>query len=164
MPTRKLGSYFDSNPALQSLVKEASRLIEMQKVFAAIAPPPLARSGRVGRFAHGSLLLLADNGAVAAKLLQLVPSLLVKFQKRGYEVTAIRVTAQPPSHAAVPHKNMKLSHKARAYLSKLASGLPATPLRIALEKMAEPPLDDNDQPFQDKEPQDQGGQNDEKPE
>ena len=164
MPARKLGFYFDTDPAMQSLVKEASRLIEMQKVFAEIAPSPLARSGRVGRFAHGSLLLLADNGAVAAKLRQLVPSLLVKFQKRGYEVTAIRVTAQPPGRAAVPHKNIRLSRKASSYLRELAASLPITPLRTALEKMAGRPSDDDDQPFQDKESQNQGGQNHEKPE
>ena len=53
MPARKLGFYFDTDPAMQSLVKEATRLIEMQKVFAEIAPLPLARSGRVGRLAYG---------------------------------------------------------------------------------------------------------------
>ena len=93
-----------------------------------------------------------------------MPSLLVKFQKRGYEVTAIRVAVQPPGYVAVPHKNIRLSRKASSYLRELAASLPVTPLRTALEKMAGRPSDDDYQPFQDKEPQNQGGQNHEKPE
>jgi hypothetical protein len=134
MPARKVGFYLDTTPAVQSLVKQALRLIEMQQVFIEIAPKPLAQAGRVGRFTHSSLLLFADNGAVATKLKQLTPSLLVKFQKRGYEVTAIRVEVQPPTRQPIiPRKNIRLSGQAAVHLQELSEGLPASPLRTALE-------------------------------
>ena len=133
MPAHKVGFYLDTTPAIQALVKQALRLIEMQRVFTEIAPKPLAQAARVGRFTHSSLLLFADNGAVATKLKQLTPSLLVKFQKREYEVTAIRVEVQPPPRQAIPRKKIKLSGKAAGHLQELAAGLPASPLRTALE-------------------------------
>lgn len=149
MPARKVGFYFDATPAMQSLVKQALRLIEMQQVFTEIAPKPLAQSGRVGRFTHSSLLLFADNGAVAAKLKQLTPSLLVKFQKRGYEVTAIRVEVQPPPHLAPQHKKIRLSGKAAGHLQELAARLPTSPLRAALEGLLLRASYNKDQPLED---------------
>ena len=150
MPARKVGFYFDATPAVQSLVKQALRLIEMQRVFTEIAPKPLAQSGRVGRFARSTLLLFADNGAVAAKLKQLTPSLLVKFQKRGYEVTAIRVEVQPPPRQAPPRKKIRLSGKAAGHLQELAGRLPVSPLRAALEGLLARASNNEDQPLEHK--------------
>ncbi|HMK13433.1 MAG TPA: DciA family protein [Burkholderiales bacterium] len=136
MPARKIGFYLDTTPAVQSLVKQALRLIEMQQVFIEIAPKPLAQAGRIGRFAHSSLLLFADNGSVATKLKQLTPSLLVKFQKRGYEITSIRVEVQPPPRQPIIScKNIVLGGQAAGHLRELAKGLPASPLRSALESL-----------------------------
>jgi hypothetical protein len=162
MPARKVGYYFDTHPPMQALIKEAARLVKMQQVLIEIAPQPFARSGHVGRFTHGSLLLFADNGAVAAKLRQLAPSLLIKFQTRGYEVTVIRVQVQPPARTALPHKNIRLSRKAAGYVQELAANLPPTPLRAALEKLAARPSNHDNQPLQDEKPQYQGDQNQEK--
>ena len=162
MPARKLGFYFDATPALQSLVRQAQRLIEMQQVFTEIAPEPLAQSGRVGQFARSSLLLFADNGAVAAKLKQLTPSLLVKFQKRGYEVTAIRVEVQPPSRPAPPRKKIRLSGKATDHLRELAASLPASPLRAALEGLLARASYNKDQPLEQEQRHYHHGENGEK--
>lgn len=150
MPARKVGFYFDTTPAVQSLVKQALRLIEMQRVFTEIAPKPLTQSGRVGRFTHSSLLLFADNGAVATKLKQLTPSLLVKFQKRGYEVTAIRVEVQPPPRQPIPRKKIRLSGKAAGHLQELAARLPASPLRTALEGLLARASNNEDQSLEHK--------------
>jgi len=162
MPARKIGFYFDATPAVQSLVKQALRLIEMQQVFTEIAPKPLAQSGRVGQFTRSSLLLFADNGAVAAKLKQLTPSLLVKFQKRGYEVTAIRVEVQPPPRPAAPHKKTRLSGKAAVHLQELAARLPASPLRTALEGLLARASDNENQPLEHEQRHYHHGENGEK--
>ncbi len=162
MPARKLGFYFDATPALQSLVRQAQRLIEMQQVFTEIAPEPLAQFGRVGQFARSSLLLFADNGAVAAKLKQLTPSLLVKFHKRGYEVTAIRVEVQPPSRPAPPRKQIRLSGKATDQLRELAASLPASPLRAALEGLLARASYNEDQPLEHEQRHYHHGENGEK--
>ena len=59
-----------------------------------IAPPQLAQRCALGGFVEGNLTIYADNGAIAAKLRQMLPSLLLKFQAMGYEVTAIRIAVQ----------------------------------------------------------------------
>ncbi|MGH8710041.1 MAG: hypothetical protein ACREVA_01790, partial [Burkholderiales bacterium] len=93
--------------------------------------------------------LFADNGAVAAKLKQLTPSLLVKFQKRGYEVTAIRVEVQPPPRQAPPRKKIRLSGKAADHLQELAERLPVSPLRAALEGLLVRASYNKDKPLED---------------
>ncbi len=162
MHARKVGSYFDATPAVQSLVKQALRLIEMQQVFTEIAPKPLAQSGRVGRLTHGSLLLFADNGSAAAKLRQLTPSLLVKFQKRGYEVTAIRVEVQPPPYPAPHRKKIRLSGTAASHLQELAARLPESPLRAALESLLARASYNENEPLEHKQRHYDHGENGEK--
>jgi hypothetical protein len=159
---RKVAYYFDATPAMQSLVQQAQRLIELQQVFTEIAPKPLAQSVRVGRFTHASLLLLADNGAVAAKVTQLTPSFLINFRKRGYEVTAIRVEVQPPSRAVPQHRKIGLSAKALSHLQELAANLPASPLRTALEDLLARASHNRDQSLEHEKRQHQQGENDEK--
>ena len=164
MPARKIGFYFDATPAMQSLVKQAQRLIDMQHVFAEIAPKPLAQSVRVGRFAQNSLLLLAENGAVAAKVKQLTPSFLIGFRQRGYEVTAIRVEVQPPPRPAPPHRKIKLSGKASSHLHELAARLPMSPLRTALEGLLARASNNENQSLEHEQRHYHKDKNDEKPE
>ncbi|HXZ97196.1 MAG TPA: DciA family protein [Burkholderiales bacterium] len=162
MPTRKVGSYFDSTPAIQSLIKQVQCLIDMQQVFTEIAPKPLAQSGRVGRFAHSSLLLFADNGAMAAKLKQLTPSLLINFQKRGYKVTAIRVEVQPPHPRTPLPRKTGLSGKALNHVHELAARLPDSPLRTAVQNMLARASNNEDQPLEHKQHHGHQEKNDEK--
>jgi len=162
MPTRKVGFYFDATPAIQSLVKQVQCLINMQQVFNEIAPKPLAQSGRIAQFAHSSLLVLADNGAVATKLKQLSTSLLINFQKRGYKVTAIRVEVQPPSRPTPVRRKKGLNSKALSHVQELAAKLPDSPLRTAVQNMLVHASDNDEEPLEHKKHHCHEEKNDEK--
>ena len=97
MPTQKISFWLTAPPEVKALTKKVSHLSRLQQVFCEAAPPQLARACRVSNLRAGTLVVLADNPAVAAKLRHLAPSLLNKVQKFEAEVTGIRVQAQVKS-------------------------------------------------------------------
>lgn len=136
MPADTAHSFLNAAPNLQPLLREAKKLLALQHAWDKIAPGPLAAASKVGA-AHGqTLVVYAGNGAVAAKLRQLTPSLLAKIQERGIEVTAIRVDVQveaPPP--ARKRKDLALSRNALNKLEELERNLAASPLKNALQRL-----------------------------
>lgn len=120
------------------LADKARRLTELQQVFFDSAPPLLARASRVKNYRAGTLFLLADNAAVAAKLKQLAPRLLVNIQKREAEVTGIRVEVQvKESECETPGKlkNSSLTIDSIEHFRKLSEAVPDSPLKSALTNL-----------------------------
>ncbi|MEO7465083.1 MAG: DciA family protein [Nitrosospira sp.] len=119
------------------------KLIEMQQIFMKMVRPQLAQHCTLGGFFEGNLTIYAHNGAIAAKLRQTLPSLLLKFQTRGYEVTAIRIAVQANYHAIggndlpgnLSRKSLKIGQAGRESLNGLAAELPPSPLRSAVESL-----------------------------
>ncbi|MDZ4099694.1 MAG: DciA family protein, partial [Methylophilaceae bacterium] len=93
---------------------------------------------QAGEVIHKRLTVYASNGAVAAKVKLLLPSLLTKLQKHGLEVTSIRVQVQVQSSARKPQKPVrKLSATAANELKKLADNLDkGSSLASTLNKLA----------------------------
>ena len=136
MPAHTARSFLAATPTLQSLMQQAQKLLALQEIWKQVAPKPLAASSTVGTLRDRTLIVYAHNGATAAKLRQLLPSLLEKIQKRGIEVTAIRVDVQ----VDVPHinnkqKDLAVSDKALESLSQLESSLEDSPLKEALHNL-----------------------------
>jgi len=90
-----------------------------------------------------TLLLLAAHGAAAARVRQVVPTLLSRLQQRGSQVTAIRVRVQPevgrgdwdtgpverkPRAANIPPTGLRS-------MDALAHSLEASPLKDAVEAL-----------------------------
>ena len=142
MTVRKINFYLASLGAAadqQGLFAQANQLTLMQQTFVEIAPPQLAGHSTLGWFSEGNLTLYASSGAIAAKLKQISPSLLLKFQKKGYEVTAIRVAVQAYNHINsmdnLVDKNLRMGPVGMESLSQLAAGLPVSPLKTAVESL-----------------------------
>ncbi len=142
MTARKINFYLTTLGAAaeqQGLFAQANQLTLMQRAFVEIAPSQLAGYCTVGWFSEGSLTLYASSGAIAAKLKQISPSLLLKFNKKGYEVTAIRVAVQAHNHIMKMDnkvdKNLNIGPVGVKNLSQLAAGLPASPLKSAVESL-----------------------------
>ena len=136
MPHR-LNAYLASNHELRQLSSKASQLMALQRHYESIAPPPLARNSQVLRLQQQTLVIGANNGAVAAKLRQMTTELISRFQARGCEVTGIQIRVQvsiPPRQ--LPFKPRKLSKTARDALSELDENLPDSPLKSALRRLA----------------------------
>ena len=139
MSARKINYYLNTSDRLRSLTRDAQRNAELHQVLVNIAPPELTQACRVKQLRDGTLILLADNAAIAAKLKQLAARLLLAYQKQRCEVTSIRIEVQvreanPAPAAAREPKH--LSIETIENLEKLASGLEDSPLKQALTTMA----------------------------
>ena len=135
-----------------------TRLAQHQRIGASIAEAlgPLAEdtgcasAGAIEQ--RGTLVLLrVSTTASAAKLRQTVPKILGHLQRRGFQVTEIRVKVQPaaflqPINGNDPAQDRALSpHSAvgpgvdpahaRALADALSSTLPESPLQRAAERL-----------------------------
>lgn len=137
MKARSLDAYLQTADELAPLAAHAARLVRLQRIFEQIAPEPLARTSQVANYKQGVVVIHAANGAVAAKLRQLLPSFRDKFHISGAEVTEIQVKVQvsPPAPKPAPTLHRELTPAARQSLERLADGLEDSPLKTALERM-----------------------------
>lgn len=108
-----------------------------QNIWEAIAPDNLAKLSHASSIKNKQFTILADNNAVAAKIKLFIPSLLIKLEKQGCEVTSIRVKVQVKSTPQTkPRVIKKLSIKAATDLHQLAEKLSGTALGDALARLA----------------------------
>ena len=138
MPAHKIDFYLNSSNSLRQLADEARRIAELQQVFLEIAPQPLTQACCVKQLRAGTLLLMAENAAIAAKVKQVFPRVLAFYQKLGWEVTSIRVEVQvtetAPRPGAGPTRT-RLSIETIDNLERLAAGLEDSPLKQALTNL-----------------------------
>ena len=135
--SKRLNSYFDASRELRQLSHKAGQLLELQRHYERIAQPSLTRASRVLQMEQENLILAADNGAVAAKLRQLVPELVRLFQNAGCEVTRIQVRVQVALPPVLPtHTPTSLSAAGKQRLIDLAGKLADSPLKSALQRLA----------------------------
>lgn len=142
IPTRKIGAYLNTlnkTPREHSLSHQINQLNEAQQLFLAIIPANLTQHCTPGLSADGKLIIFAENGAVAARLKQISPSLLRKAQKFGYEITSIQIAVQAYFHSQKadnpPTKKRQLSQSGKENLSQLATSLPTSDLKLAIESL-----------------------------
>lgn len=138
MTARKLNAFFITPASpLNRLALAAQQLNSISRIWETVAPIGLALFCRVGRLDDGVLTLLADNGAIASKIKQQLPSLLDKFQQRGGEITGIRIDVQvkiPLPERTTPPKQA-ISPKSLASLERLDAELEESPLKEALTNL-----------------------------
>lgn len=138
MTARKLDTFFSEKASpLNRLAHAAQQLKTLSHIWETVAPIGLARSCRVGHLEDGILTLLADNGAIASKIKQQLPSLLEKLQKRGVKITGIRIEVQVkiPLRDTVVAPKKGISAQSLASLEKLDTELEASPLKEALTNL-----------------------------
>lgn len=127
-------------PEHQELFTQVDRISEMQEAFMEVIPPKLIPFCALGKFTSGKLTIIVGNGAIAAKLKQVLPSLLSKFHTSGYvEVTSIQITVQANyyiCHAVnLPREKPEISQVGTESLNILATNLPLSPLKTAVTSM-----------------------------
>lgn len=137
MSAHKINFYLSASERLQSLFTQAQYLIQLQQTFRKIVPATLAGSCKVAAIDQEILVIFVDNGAVAAKLKHLLPSLLKKLQHEQIEINAIKIEVQAtnPVNDKTLTRNIVLSTAARDSLKQLAEGLEDSPLKDSIEKM-----------------------------
>jgi hypothetical protein len=139
MSARKINFYLNSSNRLRSLTQAAQRIAELQQVLKNTAPLELTQACCVKQLRDGTLTLLAENAAIAAKLKQLAARLLASYQKQRSEITAIRIEVQVrqavPAPADRPARK-PLSFETIENLEKLSDELEDSPLKAALARLA----------------------------
>ncbi|HEX9451717.1 MAG TPA: DUF721 domain-containing protein [Burkholderiales bacterium] len=132
----RVGLLLNSLPELQALNRELRQLAALQSTLAEVLPGNLATSASVALVKAGELILVADNGAVAAKLRQMAPRILSSLRQRGYEITGIRLQVQVRTRDnPLPQKQISLSSEARNAIDSLSSQLDPSPLKAALKRL-----------------------------
>ena len=139
MSAHKIGFYLNSSDSLRSLTREAQRIAELQQVLLDNAPPALTQRCRVKQLRDGTLTLLAENAAIAAKLKQLAARLLTSYQKQRGQITSIRIEVQvaetSPNLAQKPNTR-RLSTETINNLERLAREVDDASLKAALTRLA----------------------------
>jgi hypothetical protein len=145
-----IGSLLRSLRDLQAILVHVKRLAALQQVYTGAIPGALARRSRVAYERAGTLVVVADTGAVAAKLRQLVPRIVVEIVKSAPEITSIRVEVQVTHSRAGTTPRARIGAAGKRSLQDLRDALPDSPLRHALERMLRRrgKSDGDDQPFQ----------------
>lgn len=136
--SQRLNSYLGASPELRQLSTKVGALLALQQLYEQIAPASLIRYSRVLQLERQTLTLAANNGAIAAKLRQLAPELIKLLQNKGCEVTGIQVRVQVTLPAAeFTPAPATLSATGRKRLLELAVELPDSPLKSALQRLAQ---------------------------
>jgi hypothetical protein len=138
MPAHKIADLLAASSELKALSLQARRLAALQQVLSESVSSTLSQAIRVKNYRAGTLILLADNAAVAAKLRQLAPRLLLHVRKREFEVNGIKVEVQvknPKIRAENDVTKCALPTDAIKDFKKLADTLPDSHLRSALTRL-----------------------------
>jgi len=134
---QRFSTLFKENAELSTLSRRAGNLTASQKIWNSVVPEAMRPFTRAGTVKHKRLTVYADNGAVAAKIKLLLPSLLIGLQKQGLEVTAIRIEVQVKSGPRRPNtKRRTVPAEAAAHLQALAAELGDSELGAALVRLA----------------------------
>jgi len=116
---------------------QARRLIELRGILAALLPESLARYCSIANYKQGKVIIFAVNGAIAAKLKLMLPTLSEQLSKRAFEVTGMEVRVQGfDSSLEVVEKSAKMTSEAVAGLTRLCEQLHDSELKSTLGKFA----------------------------
>jgi hypothetical protein len=133
----KLGSFLSAESALQPLIDKAREIDSLATECAAFLGPQ-AGQARVANFKDGKLVILAPNGASAAKLKMRLESLQQHLVARGAKVNSVQVRVQPEELRPGPQNSIPeraLTTSNINDLKDLRSNLADSPLGLALDRL-----------------------------
>ena len=134
---KPLENYLEATDGAGKVLAHARLLIKLANLYQKIAPAHLSQASTLANYKSGIIVIHATNGAVAAKLRQLAPSLSDGFSKGGIECNGVQVKVQAPeiNTQSMTSTQKPLSIKTEQGLCELRDQLPQSPLRSALEKL-----------------------------
>jgi hypothetical protein len=146
-----IGSLLRSLRELQATLVRVKQLTALQQIYVGAVPRDLARRSRVAFERSGTVVVVADTSAVAAKLKQLAPRIVVEIVKFVPEVTSIQVEVQVTRGSdAHTLPRPAIGPRGLTSLRELRDALPDSPLREALDRLVQRGArsDGQDQPLQ----------------
>ncbi len=136
MHMKKPSAFLNQADSIAALMPQAERLIELREILSSLLPESLARRCSVANYRQGRVVIFASNGATAAKLKLMLPSLLERLSGRAMEVTGLEVVVQAlESERQAVEKTEKMSAVAASELTRLSEQLPDSELKSALARI-----------------------------
>ena len=135
MQAAKVGRFLESG--LNALMPHAERIRELRDALERHIPANLRRSCCIANYVQGKVVIFADNGAVAAKLRLLAPTLQTALLQGAGQITSIEVRVQPLSPIIYTQIARQLSPKAAERLREISAQLPDSELKNVMRRMAE---------------------------
>jgi hypothetical protein len=152
-----IGSVLRSLRDLEAILVRAKQLAALGQAYAAAVPEELARRSRVAYERAGTMVVVADTSAVAAKLRQLTPRIVAEIVKSAAEITSMRVEVQIVQRSSGRREpRPEIASHGLASLRELRDSLPDSPLRGALDRLVSrrEASDRQDQPLEREESED----------
>lgn len=119
------------------LIAHAKLLQKLSRIYRNGVPEHLGAASRVANYKSGTVVIHADNGAVAVKLRQMAPRLANEFSSRGVECNGVTVKVQAleiSRHSSeIPVRPLPTT--ASQALGRLADEMRPSPLREAIETL-----------------------------
>ncbi|MDR3158871.1 MAG: DUF721 domain-containing protein [Zoogloeaceae bacterium] len=122
------------------LIAHARLIARLGECFAQIAPANLGAQARVANYRPETetVVIHANNGAVAAKIRQINQRLQNGFVKMGMQCNQIEIKVQPmqnPAQLITSEKKFLTRHSARSLLACADAMPPGAPLALALRAL-----------------------------
>ena len=119
--------FLRGNATMASLMPTVTRLAALQKDCAR-ALPAMFEHCDILQFESGQLVLATPNAALAAKLKQQLPKLQGELERKGWQISGIKLKVQViRSIAPIVHtRALVLPEKAMTALEELSTALPAS--------------------------------------
>ena len=135
--TDTLDHYLEAADGAGKLMAHAKLLIRLSRLYRDIAPPYLSQASTLANYKAGTIVIHAENGAIAAKLRQMAPSLVDGFSRKGVECNGlqIKVQAREKQAQSMPSTLKPLTAGALDALQGLRDALPGSPLRTSLDEL-----------------------------
>ena len=119
------------------MAEKVKELTSIQKIWNESVPAQLKPYTQAGNIEHKRLTVHVENGAIAAKIKLLLPSLISKLQKQGLEVTSIRVQVDVQStQSEIVKPSRHLSESASKSVESLAKKLEGSELGDVLTRLS----------------------------
>lgn len=119
MPLIRIGQLLGASAELKTVSARTRRMRELQTLYSASAPADLAKASRVKNLREGTLVIAADNAAIAAKLRQVAPRVLAKIGQSDPTITEVRVQVQVSGRARTALPASRKSPLSAAALKKI---------------------------------------------
>lgn len=111
-------------------------LVSMQGRYAQSVGPALSARSRISHEVAGTIHILADSAAVAAKLRHLAPRILMDMRERWPNLTGIHVGTQPTPGADRKPDTRSLDATGKEELTALSGRLPEGALKAAVLRIS----------------------------
>jgi hypothetical protein len=134
----KLDRILSADRELQPVVEKARNLRALGGLVDGFLPVDLARQVRVANFREGTLVVIAENSAVAAKLRLLAPALSRFLVSQRWQVSSVSLRVQPNSAQKLAFAQQKTAHFSTHTidsLRRLEERMRASPARDALARL-----------------------------